>query len=69
MLRNKEQVDLVANSRAWAKIWSMPSVVQGRKYLEKEYKRPGGGLAVVRQLLDDEDNQELVALLHRHGLR
>jgi hypothetical protein len=63
MLRNKEQVDLVANSRAWAKIWSMPSVVQGRKYLEKEYKRPGGSFAVVRQLLDDEDNQELVALL------
>jgi hypothetical protein len=63
MLRNKEQLDLVAKSRAWAKVLSMPSVKQGWEYLEGEYKRPGGKLAVVRQLLDDEDNQELVALL------
>ncbi len=63
MLRNKQQVELVANSRAWAKIWSMPSVEQGWKYLESEYTRPGGKLAVLRQLLDDEDNQELLKLL------
>ena len=63
MLRNKEQVDAVAKSRAWAKVWSMPSVKQGWEYLEGEYKRPGGKLAVVRQILDDEDNQELLALL------
>ncbi len=62
MLRNKEQVDLLTKSHAWAKIWAMPSVDQGWKYLENEYKRPGGKLAVVRQLLDDEDNQELLAL-------
>jgi hypothetical protein len=62
MLRNKEQVDAFAKSRAWAKVWSMPSVQQGWKYLEGEYKRPGGKLAVLRQLLDDEDNQELLAL-------
>jgi hypothetical protein len=62
MLRNKEQVDAFAKSRAWAKVWSMPSVQQGWKYLVGEYTRPGGKLAVLRQLLDDEDNQELLAL-------
>ena len=63
MLRNKEQVDIVAKSRAWAKIWSMPSVQQGWKYLEGEYKGAGGSLAAVRQALEAEDNKELVALL------
>jgi len=67
MLRNKEQVDLFAKSRAWAKLWSMPSVQEGWKYLEGEYKRPGGKLAVLRQLLDDEDNQELLALFSDIG--
>ena len=62
MLRNKEQVDIVAKSRAWAKIWSMPSVQQGWKYLEGEYKQAGGSLAAVRQALEAEDNKELVAL-------
>jgi hypothetical protein len=62
MLRNKEQVDVFAKSRAWAKLWSMPSVQEGWKNLEGEYKRPGGKLAVLRQLLDDDDNKELLAL-------
>ena len=61
MLRNKEQVDLVADSKAWAKLWSLPSVQQGWKAFQDQYKN--GSLAQFRQLMEADENKDLVALL------
>ncbi len=63
MLRNKEQLDLVANSRAWAKLWAMPSVQQAWKVVQDQYNTPTGSLSTFRQLMQTEENQELVALI------
>ena len=63
MLRNKEQLDLVADSRAWAKLWAMPSVQQAWTAVQREYNSPVGSLAALHQLMQDPDNQDLVALV------
>ncbi|HVS36698.1 MAG TPA: hypothetical protein VMS17_14150, partial [Gemmataceae bacterium] len=63
MLRNKEQVDIVANSRAWAKLWALPSVQQAWTAFQAEYNNPNGNLAALRQAVQAPDNQELIALL------
>ncbi len=62
MLRNKEQLDLVANSRAWAKLWAMPSVQQAWKIVQDQYNTPTGSLSTLRQLMQTEENKDLVAL-------
>jgi hypothetical protein len=65
-LRLKEQFDAVAKSRAWAKLWALPSVQAGWKMLENEYK-PGGKLADVQAFFADEANKELLAVLAEAG--
>jgi hypothetical protein len=65
-LRLKDQFDAVAKSRAWAKLWAMPSVQMGWKLLEDEYK-PGGKLAEVHAFFSQEENKELLALLADAG--
>ena len=60
-LRMKEQFDAVAKSRAWAKIWVMPSVQMAWKMIEKEYQR--GQLAPLRDFFAKDENKELLDLL------
>jgi hypothetical protein len=57
MLRNKEQVDLVAKSEAWAKLWSLPAVQQWWKNYHEMFNQSWS------QFLSDNDNKDLVALL------
>ncbi len=64
-LRLKEQFDAVAKSRAWAKLWAMPSVQMGWKMLEAEYQR--GKLAQLRAFFEAEENWELLGLLADAG--
>ncbi|HZU37024.1 MAG TPA: hypothetical protein VFA18_13980 [Gemmataceae bacterium] len=63
MLRNKEQLDLVAKSRAWAKLTSQPLVQAAWKEVVKQYNEEGGRLATFRQLISQPENKELVELL------
>ena len=63
LLRNKEQLDIVARSRAWDKLWSLPSVQTAWKTVQDQYNNPAGGLASVRQVMQAEENQELLALI------
>jgi hypothetical protein len=63
MLRNKEQVDVVAKSRAWAKLWSLPSVQQAWTAVRGEYNKEGGNLAGLRDFFNQADNKELLAFL------
>ena len=67
MLRNKEQIDAIAKSKAWAKLWNLPLVQQGWKFLESEYNRRDGQLAPLRAFLEDKENQELLAMLADAG--
>ena len=63
MLRNKEQLNLVANSRAWAKLWALPSVQQAWTAVQTQYNDPNGNMAAFRQLMQAQENQDLLALL------
>ncbi len=61
MLRNREQLEIVADSEAWAKLRSLPTVQQGWKALQEQYNN--GSLASLRQVMETEENKELVALV------
>jgi hypothetical protein len=61
MLRNKEQVEIVARSRAWAELWQMPAVQMGWKMLQDQYQ--GGQLAPLQAFLSQAENRELLDLL------
>ncbi len=61
-LRNREQLDTIVKSRAWAKLMSMPAVKQGFGMLEQQMKN-SKEWAQFQKLLEAPDNKELVALL------
>ena len=61
MLRNREQLEIVADSEAWAKLRSLPTVQQGWKVLQEQYNN--GSLALAGQVMETEENKELVALV------
>jgi hypothetical protein len=63
MLRNKEQVEIVAKSKAWAKLMSIPAVQQGLAMAQAEWANPQGKLAPLVQWYGQAENQELVDLL------
>jgi hypothetical protein len=63
MLRNKEQIDLIAKSKAWAAIRELPAYQMAWQLLQAQYKGEDGKLAPVRQFFDQPDNQELLALV------
>ncbi len=61
MLRNKEQVDIVAKSKAWAKLTSMPAVQQAWQVVQLQLALGGG--ADFAKFYNDPANKELIALL------
>ncbi len=67
MLRNKEQIDLILQSKAWAALRDMPGVKMGWQKVKDEYEKPGGQLAGLRDFFDNADNQELLDLLADAG--
>jgi hypothetical protein len=63
MLRNREQVELAAKSKAWAKLKTMPSVQWLLSAADAQLNQPGGQLAPLRQMLDMPENRQLLDLL------
>jgi GTP:adenosylcobinamide-phosphate guanylyltransferase len=63
MLRNKEQLDIVRNSKAWARIQSLPLVQMAWKQVVAQYENPKGELAQIVGMLQQPDNRELLELL------
>jgi hypothetical protein len=63
MLRNKEQIDLIARSKAWAALRDMPGVKMAWQMVQAQYTEQDGKLAPLRAFLEQEENQELVAFL------
>jgi hypothetical protein len=58
-LRNKEQLDALLKSKAWARIVAMPSVQQLIEKFNDEYKE-GGQLAGLKAFYEDKDNKEMM---------
>ena len=63
MLRNREQIEAIGKSKAWAKLWNMPVVKMGWGKVQEEWKNPAGPLAAVAKLYAEPENQELVEVL------
>jgi len=61
MLRNREQIEAMGKTQAWAELWSLPAVQTAWKQVEKEYKT--GQLAMLRQIVSQPENAELLAVL------
>ena len=57
MLRNKEQVEIVAKSKAWDRLWNLAAVQQWWKNYGDMFNKSWS------QFLSDNDNKDLVALL------
>src|SRR5207244_13572269 len=65
MLRAGEQIDIIAKSKPWAKVLSMPSVKMIRQMAEAQMKNPPDPRAAqLLQLLQQPENQQLIALLN-----
>ena len=62
-LRNKEQIDAIAQSNAWAKLKEMLVLKMGLAMAQIQAANPETPLGKVKLFLDDPTNQELVALL------
>jgi hypothetical protein len=63
MLRNKEQIDIILKSKAWAALRDMPVVQMAWQMVKAQYQEKGGRLAGLREILEQPENQELLALL------
>lgn len=63
MLRNKEQVDLLVNSKAFQAVWNLPQVQANWKKALDEYNKDKGELAPVRQFLESPLGKDVVATL------
>src|SRR5262249_38539973 len=64
MIRTGEQIDIVAKSKAWAKLMAMPGIKQLRQMAETHLKQPDNPqVAAVLQLYRQPENQQLIALL------
>ncbi len=61
MLRNREQVDAIANSKTWARITKLPYYQMGMALLKQQYE--SDNLAQFRQWIDQEENRDLVQML------
>jgi hypothetical protein len=60
LLRNREQIDAVLHSKAWARLNGLPLVQMARQMLETQWANPNGPLATVRNWYEQPDNADLI---------
>jgi hypothetical protein len=63
LLRNREQIEAIANSRAWAKLRDLPAAKMLWQKVREEYTKDSGGLAPLRHFYEQPENKELVEVL------
>jgi hypothetical protein len=63
LLRNREQLEAILNSKAWERLSNMPVVQLGRNLLESQWNDPNSALAALKNWYDQADNAELVRFL------
>jgi hypothetical protein len=61
MLRNREQVDAIANSKTWARITKLPYYQMGMTLLKQQYE--SDNFAPIRQWIGQDENRDLVEML------
>jgi hypothetical protein len=63
MLRNREQLEAVLHSKAWAKLTDLPFVKMAWQFVEAGWNQPFGPQAKIKEWYDDKENQQLIRLL------
>jgi hypothetical protein len=63
MLRNREQVEAIKNSKAWAKIMEMPVVQFGLLMYNAQAQSPGSGPAQLQAVLENPEMRKVIDLL------
>ncbi|MBN1910553.1 MAG: hypothetical protein JW818_12485 [Pirellulales bacterium] len=63
MLRNREQIEAILDSRAFAKIKDMPIIQFGLKKFETEAAKPGNPAAMAKMFMTNPQVQDLLAML------
>jgi hypothetical protein len=63
MLRNKEQLDIVLKSKAYAKLTAMPIVKKGLDELAESWNDPNGPLAPLQDWYSMPGNADIVAMV------
>ena len=61
MLRNREQIEAIAKSKAWAKLMGMPAVQELLKHVHAQLDTPQA--APVKQFFQAPENKQLLELL------
>jgi hypothetical protein len=67
LLRNREQIEAVVNSKAWAKLRELPGLQMGLKAAESELHKPDNPLAHFLQFFHEPANRQLLELLADMG--
>jgi hypothetical protein len=62
-LRNKEQLDNIAHSKAWAKFTDLSSIRQVWQSMQMILSLPGSPLSAIQQALQQPENQQLVEMV------
>jgi hypothetical protein len=63
MLRNREQIEAIKNSKAWAKIMEMPVVQFGLLMYNAQAQSPGSGPAQLQAVLENPEMRKVIDLL------
>src|SRR5262245_18962119 len=63
MLRNREQLDAILASKAWARLTALPSVKMHWAKVTEQLDQPVGPLQTPREIFKDPDNRQLLDLL------
>jgi hypothetical protein len=63
LLRNREQFDAIAKSRAWAKLKAVPALQALWQMAQAELQKPEGPLAPIAKLAAQGENRQLLELL------
>jgi hypothetical protein len=63
MLRNREQIDIIAKSKAWAKLTALPGVQTLWQQLMVKVKEDGGPLQKYEEFVKAPENKQLVDML------
>ena len=61
-LRGREQLEIIANSKAWQRLKSMPAVQMALQMADAQIGQEGGPLDMAKAMIELPENQELLAL-------
>ena len=67
MLRNREQLEIITQSRAWARLLALPLVKQAWAQAEAQWTDPAGSLRALREWYEVPANAALVRFLGELG--